>query len=255
MSLKQVTMWNGLTKSEVKQEIYCPPGLQVSMEEFATELDRQAKADRLPAQIELCEVNWDDTNTKQNRILVRHTGNGASTDVLQFLVGVDQMGNYTYVEEKTFLMPPQLPTFPRGNKIRQDNPTWAIIIAIVSILIGISGKPSPIFLIIGLIAGIIAFTKVKTNSEVDEWNKQAEVERANWDQTWENWRKETMEVAYLSSTDDVFGRFTRAASSTVKQVIKKLFVDRQAELRRSDEIRNSQKEMEEQLEKRMKEFK
>lgn len=255
MSLKEVNMWSWLTKSEVKNEIYCPADLQVSMKEFAQELDIQAKADRLPAKIELCNVNWDDTNTKQNRILVSHTGSGASTDVLQFLVGVDQVGNYTYVEEKIFLMPPQLPIYPRTKKIRQGNPTKAIFTAIIGLLIGISGTLPQVFVTIGLIAGIFAFIRIKANSETDEWNNQADAEVKNWDETWENWRKATMEVAFLSNTDDIFGRFTRAASSTVKQVIKKLFENRQAEIRHCDEQRKTQKEIEEELQKRMKEFK
>lgn len=248
-------MWSWLTKSEVKNEIYCPPDLQVSMEEFADALKEQAKADRLPAEIELCEVNWDDTNTKQNRILVRHTGSGASTDVLQFLVGVDQMGNYTYVEEKTFLMPPTLPKFPTQEKPAGKAPVWALIIAIFFILAGLNTRDGLKFLAIGGIAGLIAILKIKSNSEIDAWNKNAGEEKKNWDNAWENWRKAKVEVAYLSSTDDIFGRFTLAASSMVKQVINKLFVNRQAELRHREEQHKTQKELEEELEKRMKEFK
>ena len=68
-----------------------------------------------------------------------------------------------------------------------------------------------------------------------------------------NWYKDTLEAARLARADDVFGRFTLALTSTVKQVIGTLFEDRQAELRERTEKERTQKEIEEELERRKQE--
>ena len=116
MTPTQITLWSWLIKSETKKEFFCPPGLEVTNEQLAAELKAQVDANRLPAEVKLYEVNWDDTNTKQTRAMVRYIGPDAKADVLRFLIGIDQMGNFSYVEQKSLLRPPDLPVVPRENK-------------------------------------------------------------------------------------------------------------------------------------------
>lgn len=267
MARNQVTLWSWLTKSETKEEFRCPPGLQVTNEELTNELSRQVRANNLPAQVELCEVNWDDTNTRQTRAMVRYTGPDAKTDVVRMLVGVDQMGNFAYVERKTYLKPPTLPAAPRGRK--DEIGTWvgggsaafligvAVMLFIFAAIFGlISGDvsvalfcavPGGVLLLIGL---AIQSKTNKTEQEISGWNKQAKAENVAWDQAWSSWRKEVVQAAYLARTDDVFGRFTSAISATVDDVIQTLFVDRNAELRRKTEHEQTQEAIEKELERR-----
>ena len=114
MSLKEVTLWSFLTQSSAKQEIVCPKDLRVTIEEFAEELTYQLNDNQLPASAELTLVNWDDTNTKQKLILVRYTDNQASTNVLQYSVGLEQLGKFAYLEKRVFLNPPKLPPLIKG---------------------------------------------------------------------------------------------------------------------------------------------
>jgi hypothetical protein len=57
----------------------------------------------------------------------------------------------------------------------------------------------------------------------------------------------------MASTDDILGRFSLAVSSTIGQVIKTLFEDRQAELRQRTERETTQSEIEEAMKKQRKE--
>lgn len=232
MVLKQVTLWSWLTKSETKKEFFCPPGLDVTNEELAAELTARVQANRLPAEVELCEIDWDNTGTKQTRAMVRYVGPDAKADVLRFLVGVDQMGNFAYVEQKSLLRPPELPVVPRK---KQEN--------------GWDELPTGCWLIVGALIFPI-FMYFQRRSEVNAWNAEADREKKEWEEAWENWRKQTVEVAYLSKTDDVFGRFAMALTSTVDDVLKRLFIDQQAELRRQAETQQTQEEIEKELEKR-----
>src|SRR5690554_2745612 len=99
MTKKRITLWSWLTKQETKKEFFCPPGLTVTNEELARELVEQVKENGVPAEVELYEVNWDDTNRKQDRILIRYRGVDSPTDVIQYLTGIDNMGSFAYVEE------------------------------------------------------------------------------------------------------------------------------------------------------------
>lgn len=262
MALNQVTLWSWLTKSETKEEFRCPPGLQVTNEELAAELARQVQANNLPAQVELCEVNWDDTDTKQTRTMVRYTGPDAKTDVVRMLIGVDQMGNFAYVERKTYLKPPDLPGVPKGKKPVEGVSESDLVIPGVGLLIFVLGLfiagsdvgsgllclvPGGIMLLVGL--GFMWLTS-NLAAEAKTWNAEAAQEQDAWDKAWDKWRKEVVQAAYLARTDDVFGRFTSAISTTVDDVIQTLFVDRNAELRRKTEHEQTQEAIEKELERR-----
>ena len=253
MALKQVTLWSWLTKSETKEEFRCPPGLRVTNRELVVELIRQVRANKLPAQIELCEVNWDDSDTKQTRAMVRYTGPDAKTNVVRMLVGVDQMGNFAYVERKIYLRPPQLPQVPR---MKKEQAPWSGPLLGIAVLVGLGGVFGLLSYnfglgVIGLLLCILfAVIGNRSRKTTIAWNVEAEQETAAWDGAWSSWRKEVVQAAYLSRTDDVFGRFTLAISSTVDDVIKTLFTDRDAELRRRTEHEQTQEAIEKELERR-----
>lgn len=233
MALKQVTLWSWLTKSETKREFFCPPGLEVTNEELAEELRARLQVNRLPAEVELCEVNWDDTGTKQIRAMVRYVGTDAKADVLRFLIGTDQMGNFAYVEQKSLLRPPDS-LIP----ITDDNSMSASRTPL--------DDANGLFDLITLGVATFALERQQTKRKKAEAARQKKA----WDEAWDTWRKQTLEVAYLSKTDDVFGRFTMALTSTVDDVLKRLFIDQQAELRRQAESQQTQEEIEKELEKR-----
>ena len=178
-------------------------------------------------------MNWDDTNTKQLRVVVRYMGNDTTTDIVRFLVGVDQMGNFSYVEEKIYLKPPDLPAVPRKKK--ENN--WAS-----------SNDLGCLFILLIFVIPFILWAIEE--KKVRDWNKEAELEKAAWDAAWEKWQKETLTAAYLAKTDDVFGRFTQAMSSTVEQVLQVLFLDKAAELRRQTATEQTQADIEKELERR-----
>jgi hypothetical protein len=274
MALKQISLWSWLTVKEIKTEIFCPPDLEVTNEELAQEIAARIKANRLPAVAELCEVYWDGTDTKQQRTLVRHTGD---LDVIQFIVGVDQMGAFSYVEEKVILKPPPEPPareLRQKKQFTEERPSEVGVgrLALVGILIitisfvAISRSIIVFLAVAGFGALLIALAfKASSSSdkaiaewdrklkETQEWNQRIEEEQSNWDNALESWYEDVLKGAHLSRTDDVTGRFTLAVSSTVRQVVKALFEDRQAELRERTEKERTQKEIEEELERRKQE--
>lgn len=296
MKTKQIALWSWLTTSEAKTEILCPPDVRVDNAQFAEELARNVKANLVPAEVSLCEVTWDDTARKQLRILARYTGKQASSDVVQFLVGVEHLGNFAYVEEKVYLRPPRLPAIPEKRSTRVpaflEKPSQKLLIAVEQTqqrLGDESAAKDKAALAHGAQVDIVSdspaeqdfepasehFEEVSPGTDVakdqlytatkwlakglrranDAWQSQRDWEKAKKkeDEEWEIWRKEKLEAAYLAGVDDVFGRFALAMSSCVKMSIKTLFQDRQAELRNRVDQQKTQKEIEEEIERRRKE--
>lgn len=276
MTKKKITLWSWLTKQETKKEFLCPPGLTVTNEELAEELARQAQNNGLPARVELYEVNWDDTDTKQDRVLIRYTGSDTATDIIQYLVGVDNMGSFAYVEEKIYLEPPHLPSLPRNKDALGSEPQkpgsddsiwWMFGVGAVGIIIALSAGDGallwcglPGLLALGLFYIMMREGQKESakwqhdHEEWREWNEAAAGEEKAWLRAWENWYSDTLKVAYQAKRDDVFGRFTLAMSSTIDQVLQRLFIDQEAELRRSTEREQTEKEIAAEMERRQKEM-
>ena len=88
------------------------------------------------------------------------------------------------------------------------------------------------------------------NDEIDKWNAKKQKRDEEWQAIFNSWHSETLEVAYLSRTTDVFGRWTSAVSTTIDQVVQKLFIDRHAQAKQWQEERKSQEQLEQEMERR-----
>ena len=101
---------------------------------------------------------------------------------------------------------------------------------------------------------MFAYFTILDRGKAKPWNAEAIKEEKEWNEIWDTWRKEALTATYLSKTDDVFGRFTLAMSSTVEQVLQILFLDKAAELRRQTTSEQTQADIEKELERRKKEL-
>lgn len=242
-------LWGALVKSEAKSEIFCPPDLHVSIDDLYATLRTLITENQIPAVIEMFNVTWDDTDLHQKRIIVKYAGNEIASDkaIVQFLIGLDNFGNYTYVEEKVFLDKPKLPKFPTAKKEPLERPS-------VNIGGAIAGT------VFYVVPGVLYLNSVrKKQKEWDEnigpFNEKAEKEQQAWDNTWKDWEDDVLHAAYLGVTNDVFGRFVKGISSLVKMAIRILFEDKKAEIRERIEKEFTEQQLKDELEKRKSEFK
>ena len=297
MTLKRVTLWSFLTQSNAKREISCPDDVYVTIEEFAKELKFQLEYNRLPAIAELVQVEWDNTNTTQKLILVRYTDSQSSTNILQDAVGLEQLGRFVYLEKKTYLNPPYLPSKRTAKPLldyipREDAGTSRIndigcAASIVLLLLGsgftVGGFAlfsfsfnviGSIALAIAMLTFVLVFNDMTTgrkrraiekrNLQIDQQNEQirknnetiaklnqdTSTRDAEWEKNLARWQAETLEVAYLATANDVFGRWTSAVSTTIDQIVQKLFIDRHAQAQQWQENQKSQEDIKKELERR-----
>jgi hypothetical protein len=267
----EITLWSGLVQREWRKEYYCPEGVTVTTEEFASELSEEIERDRIPANVSTRVVNWDGTGTSQTRVLVRYVGDDAPTDIVRCMVGVDQMGKYAYVEGKTYFAPPDLPPVKKEKKEVPD-PNWLSTLgwlvggnALFLAFLGLQSAefadgnwvtllfcvgPTALFALASWVELYNAFDDAKKRPEIEKWNAEVDRQVAKRRKKWKQWQKTILTSAYLSQTDDTLGRFVQAIKSTIDRVTERLFVERNAELREQSESQRTREEIEEELERR-----
>ncbi|MDM8528298.1 hypothetical protein QUF58_08790 [Anaerolineales bacterium HSG24] len=253
MTTKQISLWSWLIRWDIRSKIFCPPGLNVTLDQFAAQLSKQIEENELPARVEQYEVSWDIVEATQPRIAVEYTGDDSSTNIIQFLIGIDKMGRFTYVEEKVCFKPPTLPKIPGKKKRMEDglnilgSPFFWFVVVLGTCAYVVPG------IVIILIGGLMDGMGGSNVDEINNWNWQVEQEQKAWDEAINSWLGKIRQTNYLSQTDDIPGRFTEAVSDTVKQVIKTLFEDQQAKLEEREKNERTQQEIEAELEKRRQE--
>lgn len=286
MTLQSVTLWSSLIKSSAKREISCPPGLDVTREQFASALKGKIVANQLPATADLVRVNWDETGTAQELILIRHSSADQKSDVLRFAVGLEQLGRFAYIEKKVLLTPPSLHKVRDEKKLVPEKGSdhfsplvgiAAIVAGFLLLLVGqavtdwggdvgvlFCSAPGVIALVLGVIMLLVSLARNskagsedavirKKNEEIRAWNATAKNERESLARNLDNWQAQVLQVAYLGQSNDMFGRWISAISTTIDQVIQELFIDRQAQASVWDEQQRSKEEIEKELQRRRQE--
>ncbi|MDM8528299.1 hypothetical protein QUF58_08795 [Anaerolineales bacterium HSG24] len=281
MTTKQISLWSWLIRWSRPRKAFWPPELEdlnVTLDEFAEKLSKQISANELPATVELCEVRWDEDDTTQPRIAVEYTGDDNSLDVIQYLIGVNKMGRFTYVDETVCFKPPVLPkSTARPKDIEKPIPVktafakplifvgWILIgWGVLSLLINTAGGEIAAVMLTIPLCGLPGFilvaigTNLKNSHEttMTEWNiqhQQIYTVQKTWDDTVSHWLQAVDQTNYLSRTDDIPGRFIQSVSDTVEQVVKTLFEDRQAIVEKQKGEERTRQEIEAELEKRRQE--
>lgn len=240
-----------LIRSDAKTEVYIPADIDINitLEEFHKTLDIQTALNRLPAVVELTEVDWDKYDNSQKRIVVYHENKGLRT--LQLVIGLQNVGNFYYIEERLcYDLPDQLPPAPSKRIIEEpidpekNKETWKHIFEwFLWTFTAIGFYVYPIYW----------YRKYKDDvknypGELEQWK----LTKA-FDQALADWINRIIEADNKSRADDEVGRFFSALRSTVHQVNEKLFVEKHAELRERKEKQLSQEELSDELERRRRE--
>lgn len=257
-----INIWGTLLKSESITEIFVPTDLEidVSLEDFYNTLKKHLEDKGVQNYtLSMEDVKWDEGKHNQRRIVARYTGTDAPKNIQQILIGLDNVGSFRYVEEKTFLARPELPKFPMSRPSPQyapGLPMWGAGIAVVSLLLLVNGVGAGFFgLLVG--GGLIAWY-LKQRNDYQEYESEVsrhESETRAWDSAWRNWENNVLETSYMQATTNAFGRFQRSVSSCVRYAITELFEDKKAELKDTRAKEFTEQQIEEQMKKKRDSFK
>ncbi|MBR3358875.1 MAG: zinc ribbon domain-containing protein [Solobacterium sp.] len=256
--MSQNQLWSWLSKDSNKQIFFLPEGHEnedMTEGEFLDELHNKLVDNLVPAQITEKEIIWDDGLSKMKVNVV--TPISDSINSITFLLSMSKVGRFRFVEEKTYITPPNLPKIP--GKPKDYDPTVslkpAIIGAIVAIiglaLIGVMGAISLLITLGGAGFAYLTYSHYMNNEQIRKYNEQCYQEKAAYEKAYNSWQNTVFAGTFQENTAGSTGRIYDAISECVKQVTDECFKD--CKVATEDESLKIS-ELKEQLDKHMQDY-
>lgn len=228
--MSSTELWSWLKQSSKRQIFFTENKSDIDEVEFMSKLNSKITDNNVPALIEPRVIQWDRSAVKRSCYFIK-----PSTDIinpLTYLVQFNHVGKFTFVEEKSFITPPDLPEVPmkpiplEGNK----GSIFTVLFGICLILFGIMAleKDSGIGFVLLIIGGLVTYFSVngiaKYKAILAHNKKCADQEKA-WNDAWFNWEST---IFLHSFQEDINGQLSRVYDSVfecIKQVNAEEFVD------------------------------
>lgn len=225
-----------LVQSERSMHLRCPPGLDVTQDEYLKTLEQTARELQLPLQLEKVDVTWVDANLQQTRVRAKLN----TSEPYGLLTGLEYVGRVAFVEQKTYLAPPVLPP-PKS-----ANYTPALIVGGIGVLLGIilmaGGGDSSCIGSLLLGGGILGAILLAVNAP-----KAIKKER---DDAVNKWVKDVGDLARRAEVSNELNRMAQALEEAVKLAVDRLFKQRGAEMEADERRRRTSEDIQKELDRR-----
>lgn len=211
-------LWTWLKKDSKRQQFYTEDFSDETEAAYIEELRQMLDENGVPVTMEQREISWDRSNASEKLyIAVPKT---KVVNPLTYIVQYSHVGKYTFVEEKTFITPPDLPPVPHDKIPYTGLQTGVIgyllftglLCFIVPISTGIGGLWA---VLLGLLCIGVAVYFINKKKKVDEYNKKCEEELKAWNDAWDNWRTS---IFLHSFQEDVNGQLSRIFDSVFASI-------------------------------------
>jgi len=231
----EINSW--LVQNERSLHLKCPPGLNVSQEEYLNTLRTTAKELELPLQLETLDINWVDANLHQIRIQAKLN----SKERFGLLTGLDYIGRVAFVEQKTYLDPFDPPV------LEEPSYTAAAAVGIGGLILGVlmmvSGDGTaqclgPLVLIAGVGIGIKLYQDA------------ASAPKKKFDEALNKWVKDVIDLARKAEINSELKNTAQALDEAVKLAVDRLFTQRGAQMEADEKRRRTASEIQTELEQR-----
>lgn len=223
--MSSTELWSWLKQSSKRQLFYTETGSSLSEEQFMEKIQLRMLETGVPAKIIRKTVQWDRSNVSRTVFCVK-----PQTDVinpLACMVQFNHVGKYSFVEEKTFIMPPNLPEVPMSPLPENTSAkTLCKTLGLYGGLLLVLG-----FLLVskatGLGVGIIVASAIMLalsyyfhtkNSAILAHNRKCAEQEKAWNDAWRNWQNS---IFLHSFQEDINGQLSRvfdAVFECIKQV-------------------------------------
>jgi hypothetical protein len=223
-----------LVQSERSMHFRCPPGLNVTQDEYLNTLRDTAKELELPLQLETLGVTWTDANLQQQRIRAKLT----SPEPFGLLTGLEYVGRVAFVEQKTYLVPPVLP------ETKAPDNTLALAVGGGSLLLGlvlVASRNACLGFLVIVIGVAIAAQLLRQGPAAA---KKAREDAMN------KWVKDVTDLARRAEVSNELNRMAQALDEAVKLAVDKLFKQRGAEMEADERHKRTSGEIQQELERR-----
>lgn len=222
--MSDTDLWSWLKQKSKREHFYTEEPIEIEERAFMELVQKKIKENNVPARIEEKRIRWDRSNVERNVFAVKPI-----TEVVNpfsCLLQFNKIGKFTFVENKMFITPPDLPEVPMkpleiDQTLRQRASlvlTGAILIVVGLILTFAIGPIGVAALICGALLAVIGWKSFNMIQSIEAHNKKCAEQRAKWEAAWENWSNSIFVHSFQEDINGHLSRIFEAVYECIKQV-------------------------------------
>ena len=227
-------LWTWLKKDSKRQQFYTGEKQTETEEEYIEELEKKINENEVPVKIQKRTIRWDRSDAEETLFVA--VPDTKVVNPLTYIVQFSHVGKFTFVEEKTFITPPDLPPVPH-NKIPFDSKS--ILIPLYLLLAGAGciifqliprryDSSGGFFFAVGFpLLALAAYLFLKHNNILD-YNKKCEEELRLWNKAWDNWKTSIFLHSFQEDVNGQLSRIFDSVFSCINQLNEEKYKDQKA---------------------------
>ena len=228
--LSTYELWSWLKKDSRRQHFFTEQPSAMTLEKYIDLLQQKIEENQVPAILEYRNVQWDRMSVNRRYCIASPLCEAVNP--LTCLIQFEHVGCFTFVEEKTFVNPPDLPEVPmQPVKIPAELMTKAgwMIWGVILLLIGVfllstrSFKTGMAVLIAAAAVCWISFSAAQQRKKLLEHNQKCIEQEKAWNAAWDNWQQSIFLHSFQEDINGEIGRIFDSIFDCIQQLNNELF--------------------------------
>ena len=232
-SFSQSELWTWLKKDDRRQLFFRDGQEPLDEADYMALVSEKLAQNEVPATIERRHIAWDRSTIAEEMYVVAPST--SAVDPLSCVLQFASVGEFSFVEEKTFLAPPALPPVPEKKVPVPANKYaglatvafGAIVIGVIALLLGSAIRLGPALGIVLILVGLgLFYLQSIGNAPVEaarKHNENVNRQEAAWEKAWDKWETDVFIHSFQESTHGQVTRIYQAVFESIKQVNAELF--------------------------------
>ena len=243
-AMSTTELWSWLQKSSKRQHFFTEEN-DTAQNEYMEKLQQKLADNKVPANVCMRTVQWDRSDVQQDIYLVQPVSNAVNP--LSCLVQFNHVGNFTFVEEKTFITPPNLPEVPQKPVTispelikRSSLLLLGVVVIILSLLLLSMGLTALFFLalLFGSVAAWFGFAAQQELQALQKHNQKCAAQEIAWNAAWNNWENSIFLHSFQESVNGQISRIYDAVFECIKQLNEEMFSQKASEEQQESQSMN-----------------
>lgn len=240
--LSSSDLWTWLKKDERRQLFFTDDREQLTEDDYMALVAQKLVENEVPARIEHKSIRWDNSDITSESYIVMPSS--SAVNPLSCLLQFSNVGRFSFVEQKTFVAPPNLPPYP-NRKIpvpSQDGAKYvgygvALIIAALIVLASFGDSLRILSLILFAAGGVliaVGYPSIDRVRKAKQYNAECEQQKIAYNKAWKDWEDTVFLHSFQESTNGKISRIYQTVFESIKQVNAELFKDVETQEERED---------------------
>ena len=222
--MSDTDLWSWLKQKSKREHFYTEEPIEIEERDFMELVQKKIKENNVPARIEEKRIRWDRSNIERNVFAVKPI-----TEVVNpfsCLLQFNKIGKFTFVENKMFITPPDLPAVPmkpleidETTKMKAKNALIGAVLIVVGLMLTLAISPVCLFVVLcGAIFVAAGWKSINLIRSIEEHNKRCAEQKEKWEEAWENWSNSIFVHSFQEDINGHLSRIFEAVYECIKQV-------------------------------------